>query len=390
MIQGLALIAFAVFCRQEATPLRSFDDALEAHLKEYGIPGGALAVVRDGRLVLAKGYGLADVEAKVPVAPDSLFRIASISKPITAVAVLKLVQDGKLDIDAKAFALLGLRPEKGDPRLGDVTVRHLLQHTGGWDRERSGDPMFMPFRIAEDLGLPTPPDAGAILRYMAPRPLDFDPGTRHAYSNFGYCVLGRILEKVSGESYEDHVRKSVLAPMGITRMRLGRSLLEQRAEGEVRYYPLTGLQARPVFESVKEKEVPWPYGGFCLEAMDAHGGWLASAIDLVRFAASIDTVLDAKTLDLMVARPDRLKPEAAYYGCGWMVRPVGKDGKRNLWHAGSLPGTSTLLVLRHDGLIWAALFNDRTRGEGKIDPALHRAADAVTEWPAGDLFRGFR
>jgi len=141
---------------------------------------------------------------------------------------------------------------------------------------------------------------------------------------------------------------------------------------------------------VKEKEVPWPYGGFCLEAMDAHGGWLASAIDLVRFAASIDTVLDAKTLDLMVARPDGLKPEAVYYGCGWMVRPMGKDGKRNLWHAGSLPGTSTLLVLRHDGLIWAALFNDRTRGEGKIDPALHRAADAVTQWPAGDLFQGFR
>jgi len=88
MIQGLALIGFAVLCRQEATPLRSFDDAFEAHLREYGIPGGALAVVRDGRLILAKGYGLADVEAKVPVAPDSLFRIASISKPITAVAVL--------------------------------------------------------------------------------------------------------------------------------------------------------------------------------------------------------------------------------------------------------------------------------------------------------------
>jgi CubicO group peptidase (beta-lactamase class C family) len=390
MIQALALIGAAVFCRQEATPLRSFDDALEGHLKEYGIPGGALAVVRDGRLVLAKGYGLADTEAKIPVAPDSLFRIASISKPITAVAVLKLVEGGKLDLDAKAFALLGLRREKGDPRLDDVTVRHLLQHTGGWDRERSGDPMFLPFRIAEDLGVPTPPDAGAILRYMAQRPLDFDPGTHYAYSNFGYCVLGRILEKVSGEPYEDYVRKRVLAPMGITRMRLGRSLAEERADGEVRYYSLTEPRSRPVFDRLTQKDVPWPYGGFNLEAMDAHGGWLASAVDLVRFACSIDKVLDTRMQDLMVARPERLKSEAAYYGCGWMVRPVGKDGKRTLWHAGSLPGTSTLLVRRYDGLVWAALFNDRSRGDGKIDPALHRAADAVTEWPAGDLFRGFR
>jgi N-acyl-D-amino-acid deacylase len=225
---------------------------------------------------------------------------------------------------------------------------------------------------------------------MAQRPLDFDPGTHYAYSNFGYCVLGRILEKVSGEPYEDHVRKAVLAPMGITRMRLGRSLPEQRADGEVRYYSLTEPRSRPVFDRLTQKDVPWPYGGFNLEAMDAHGGWLASAVDLVRFASSIDKVLDTKMQDLMVARPDRLKPEAAYYGCGWMVRPVGKDGKRNLWHGGSLPGTSTLLVRRHDGLVWAALFNDRSRGEGKIDPALHRAADAVTEWPAGDLFSGFR
>lgn len=390
MILGFAIYGFGLLCVEQAASLRSFDDAMEAHLKEYKIPGGALAVVRDGRLVYAKGFGLADLEARKPVEADALFRIASISKPITAVAVLRLVQDGKLDLDARAFALLGLKPEKADPRLAEITVRHLLQHTGGWDREKSGDPMFMPFKIAEELRVSIPPDASAIIRYMAQRPLDFDPGTRHAYSNFGYCVLGRILEKLTGESYEEHVRKAILAPMGITRMRLGKSLLEGRAEGEVRYYPLLGSPARPVFESAKEGEVPWPYGGFCLEAMDAHGGWLASAVDLVRFASSLDKVLDAKSLETMVARPDRLKRDAAYYGCGWMVRPVGGDGKRNTWHSGSLPGTSTLLVHRHDGLIWAALFNDRARGEAMIDPALHRAADAVTEWPAGDLFDKFR
>jgi CubicO group peptidase (beta-lactamase class C family) len=386
MIYTLALLLGACAASQEPPPIPSFDDAMEAQLRDYGIPGGALAVAKDGRLVHAKGYGYADVDAKTPVEGASLFRIASISKPITAVAILKLAQDGRLDLDAKAFTLLDIDLEKADPRLVDITIRHLLHHTGGWDREKSGDPMFRPFDIASELGVPLPPDPAAIIRFMIRRPLDADPGTTHVYSNFGYCVLGRVIEKITGERYEDHVRKAILAPMGITAMRLGRTLLEQRAPGEVRYYPENGTLARPVFESLKSKKLPLPYGGFCLEAMDAHGGWLASAPDLVRFATSIDKILDEKSRALMVERPATLPSTPAYYACGWMVRPVGR-GKMNLWHNGSLPGTSTLLVIRNDGLVWAALFNDRSRGEGKIDAALHKAADGVAEWPSGDLFK---
>jgi N-acyl-D-amino-acid deacylase len=384
------ILALLLLLAQDPASIPSFDQAMEDQLRANGIAGGSLAVVQGGRLVHAKGYGMADVDAKTPVSADSLFRIASISKPITAVAVLRLVQDGKLDLDAKAFELLGVTPEKADARLKDITIRQLLQHTGGWDRDKSGDPMFRPFDIAAEAGVASPPGPASIIRFVASRPLDFDPGARSAYSNFGYCVLGRVIEKVGGEPYEDFVKKTVLAPMGITRMKLGKSLLKDRAEGEVRYYPVDGKQARPVFESVKDKEVPWPYGGFYLEAMDAHGGWLASAVDLVRFASHIEKVLDEKTRALMVARPPGLPEAPAYYACGWMVRPVGKDGKMNTWHAGSLPGTATLLVKRHDGLVWAALFNDRSKGEGKIDPALHKAADAVTAWPDVDLFERYR
>lgn len=383
------LLLLAAQAGQDLPPLRSFDEAMERHLREYQIPGGALAVAKDGRLVHARGYGLADVDAKTPVEADSLFRIASLSKPITAVAILKLAQEGRLDLEAKAFTLLDIDLGKADPRLAQITVRQLLEHTGGWDREKSGDPMFRPFDIASELGTELPPRPPDIIRFMAGKPLDFDPGTRHAYSNFGYCVLGRIIEKITGEPYEEHVQKAILAPLGITRMRLGRTLPDQRRAGEVRYYPLTGAPARPVFESIQAKEVPWPYGGFCLESMDSHGGWLASAPDLVRFACSLDKLLDARSRADMVERPKSLEKTPAYYACGWMVRPLGQ-GKRNVWHNGSLPGTSTLLVLRHDGLVWAALFNDRSRGEGKIDPALHQAADAVTEWPSGDLFTRFR
>jgi N-acyl-D-amino-acid deacylase len=386
-----SLLFLLLLATQDDAALKSFDETMEAQLRVQKLTGGSLAVAKDGRLVYAKGFGLGDVVNKAPVEPASLFRIASLSKSITAVAILKLVQDGKLDLEAKAFALLDLKPvdeSKVDPRLKDVTVLHLLQHTGGWNPQKS-DPMFMSAAISAELGVPSPPTSLNIIRYMMGRPLDFEPGTRFAYSNFGYCVLGRIIEQRSGESYENYVKKSVLAPMGITRMTLGRSLRENREKDEVTYYPGAAKPGKPVFESIKEEKVPAPYGTFCLEAMDAHGGWLASAVDLVRFASSLDKVLNEKSLATMVARPANAGTAPYFYGCGWMVRPVGADGKLNTWHTGALPGTSTLLVRRHDGLVWAALFNERLKNES-LDPALHKAADAVTEWPKGDLFEKFK
>src|SRR5262249_47258532 len=140
-----------------------------------------------------------------------------------------------------AFRLLNLKPHlaagaKMDPRLRTVTVRQLLQHTGGWDRGVSYDPMFIHSRIAEAMGLPSPVRAEAIVRYMMGQPLDFDPGTRYAYSNFGYCVLGRLIEQITGQTYEEYVRARVLRPMGITRMRIGKTRLKDQFPDEAHYY----------------------------------------------------------------------------------------------------------------------------------------------------------
>jgi CubicO group peptidase (beta-lactamase class C family) len=391
MMTGLLFLSLLL--PQDDPALKSFDETMETQLRVQKLTGASLAVAKDGRLVYAKGFGLGDVVNKAQVEPISLFRIASLSKPITAAAVLKLVQDGKLDLDAKAFALLNLKPAsedaRVDPRLADITVRHLLQHSGGWNRDKSGDPMFKSTLIASQLGVPSPPNANNIIRYMLAQPLDVDPGARMAYSNFGYCVLGRIIEQLTGESYENYVKKAVFAPMGITRMTLGRSLRENREKDEVTYYPGAAKPVKPVFENLQVNDVPAPYGGFCLEAMDSHGGWLASALDLVRFASSLDKVLNEKSLAAMIARPANAGTAPVYYGCGWMIRPVGTEGKMNTWHTGSLPGTTTLLVRRHDGLVWAVLFNDRLKDD-RIDPALHKAADAVTEWPKGNLFEKYR
>ncbi len=380
--------------------LASFDRAIPALMKKWGIPGGAVAVVRDGRLVLARGYGYADLEAKAPVQPDALFRIASVSKPVTAAAVLKLVEEGRLDLNARAFEFRAdLEPPPGatvDPRIRQVTVRQLLHHAGGWDRDRSFDPMFRPGIAAQAVGAPAPASAETVMRYMLGQPLDFQPGERYAYSNFGYAVLGRVVEAVTGESYEAYVKRAILAPAGITRMQVGRSLPAGRAEGEVRYYD--GASAPSVFPG--GGTVPMPYGGFYLEAMDAHGGWIASAVDLLRFATAVDglptrpDVLGPDAVRAMVAAPPApLWLNSSYhYGMGWLVRPA----EGNWWHDGSLPGTTALLVRTGGGLAWAALFNSRsTPAPGaslaaELDAALWQAVGEASSWPAHDLFGQYR
>ena len=400
---GGALITQAA----EPPSLPSFDHEMENFIAARGMPGGALAVVKDDRLVHARGYGWADRQKQQRVEPTSLFRIASISKPITAVAVLNLVEQGRLNLDDRAFDLIphkALPGAKSDPRVRAITIRQCLQHTAGWDRDQSFDPMFRPKLIAEATKEAAPASANAVIRYMLGQPLDFDPGTRYAYSNFGYCVLGRIIERLTEKSYEQWVKDTALSPAGIKAMRLGRTLETGRAASEVRYYMPESETAESVFPD-KPGKVSSPYGGFNLEAMDAHGGWLASAVDLARFAGALRSRVKCPLLKpttwqelhapppTTVARSGEGPLKGTYYCCGFMSRPMDSAaGRVNYWHSGSLPGTHTLLVRRWDGLSWAALFNQRSKErklDGEIDSALHRAADAVKEWPREDLFARF-
>jgi CubicO group peptidase (beta-lactamase class C family) len=383
---------------QPAPRLAAFDELVEGLLKKYDLPGAALAVVKDGRLVLARGYGVADKVHRESVQPDSLFRIASLSKPFTSAAILTLVERGKLRLDDRAFALLGLG-EPSDPRLKTITIRELLLHAGGWDRDTSFDPMFISYAAAKAVGARPPATCETIIRYMLTKPLQVDPGSAYHYSNFGYCVLGRVVEKVSGESYEAFVKSAVLAPIGITRMRIGHTLPEEQAPGEVQYFDVAGAPlVRPVFPR-QRGPVPRPYGGWYLEAMDSHGGWIASAIDLVRFIVHLDGTLKPQplrpaTVAEMIARPDRklIADPETWYGFGWQVRQVGRDA--NWWHTGSLDGTATIMVRTSQGMDWALLFNGNSAASGKLfnemDDGLWKAAGTVKQWPPRDLFGQYR
>jgi CubicO group peptidase (beta-lactamase class C family) len=323
------------------------------------------------------------------------------------------VEKGRLKLDDRVLPILKLKPHlvrgaRIDPRWYDIRVRHCLQHTGGWNRDKTFDPMSA--ATAEDVArafktrLPIHPRQ--IIRYMMGKRLDFTPGTAYVYSNFGYCVLGRIIEAISGKPYHEYVAREILAPLHIHRMRLGKSLLRNRAPGEVKYYDGRRRTGRSVSPPTVGKQVPLPYGVECIETMDANGGWIASAVDLVRFAVALDDpkkcpILSAAGIRAMLSpppgavghRPDGT-PKPAYYACGWDVRPGRRADTYTKWHGGGLAGTSTLLVCRDDGINWAVLFNGATGKNGKdfadlIDPLLHRPADQIKNWPEVDLFTKF-
>ncbi len=416
---GLCSCSFAASAKAQANAiaepkLAPYDELMTNFMRQYKPPGASLAVAYHGRLVYARGFGHADVERLEPVRPSSLFRIASLSKQFTSAAVMHLIEKGRLKFDDKVFRILNFEPylEPGanvDPRLYEIEVQHCLRHTGGWDRDKSFDPMGAETAeaVAKALKVPLPIIPKQIIRYTMGKPLDFTPGTAYAYSNFGYCVLGRVIQAIAKVPYHEYVAKNILTPVGIRRMQLGKNLLKDRAPDEVKYYDSGKRTGRAISGPNIGKPAPLPYGVECIETMDANGGWIASAVDLLRFAVSLDDpnkcrILNATTIETMLSAPPgpvghgpKGKPKESYYGCGWQVRPVGgKTAKCTKWHTGGLAGSSTLLVCRDDGIDWAVLFNSDATKDGKafadlIDPLLHKPADEIKNWPEVDLFPKF-
>ncbi|MFI6326461.1 serine hydrolase domain-containing protein [Nonomuraea sp. NPDC050556] len=369
--------------------LASFDTAMKTFVTERSISAAQLAVARNGKILAARGYGSYSRNggSRAQVQPTSLFRIASLSKNITAAAVMRLVQDGKLSLTARLPQLLGLSTA-ADARLGEVTVLRLLQHLGGWDRDVSKDPLWLDHTIAATLDIPLPIEHADIVKYRTERPLDFDPGSRYAYSNYGYMLLGRIIEKVSGQSYESYVRTKLLTPAGISRMRLGRSLSNERPITEVDY---ASKYTNKTVMDTSGTVVPYQWGGFNMPNQDANGGWLASAVDLVKWGFVFNgpgAVLNAASLSAIFAKPETgMQTGSWWYGGGWQVRTSGSG--INTWHNGSMPGTFSFMARLSSGISYVAIFNRREE-EGSpdfdgIDPILGKAAGAVTTWPTTDL-----
>lgn len=387
----------------ETPELFPLDKLMAEFVETHKIPGASLAVSRNSQLVYARGFGFADRDRLEPVQPSSLFRIASISKTITATAIVQRIAKRQLSPQSKIVDLLSL-DNFADPRWNAITLDHLLHHTGGWDKDASFDPLFYAPRIAQHLKVDLPIENSHVLEYMLARPLDFDPGSRFTYANFGYLLLGLVLEKQSGEPYEKYVQNNVFKPLGITNARSGRTSDDLRAANEVRYYDQQSRKSRSQAEPSR-MEVDWPYGQYLMEIKAASGGWIASAVDLVRFASDFDQprrsrLLPERAIQWMFSPPEGAagfdapgKPKTAYYSAGWRVRRIDNN-RVNTFHTGLLTGTSSLLVRRHDGLNWAVLFNTDATQDGRypidlLDSQIHQTVNSIQRWPRRDLFRQY-
>lgn len=345
--------------------LAAYDQAMDLFMSERSITAGELAVMKNGVIVLEHGYGWKDKAQTIRLNYNALFRWASIIKPVTAAAVKNLAVQGLLGLSDKVFCIPASAPPchlaitpfgAPDSRLKDVTIQHLLNHTGGWDRALSGDPMFRSIQIAAALGVPSPPSQIDTVRYMMGRPLDHPPGATYAYSNFGYLLLGLIIEQVTGQDYTAYIHETIFGPAGVAESEvvLGRTLPQDRNPREPWYACPGCSSARNVFTPAVS--VPYPDGGWYLEAMEAHAGMIGSARAMATFLQ-------------------------AYWIGG---EPRSGDGQ-NWWFYGKLDGTFTLAYQRADGVNLVALFNQRNDSSGlnydTIKTVLDTATDSITKWP---------
>ncbi len=365
-------------------------EAIQQFMAARNIPGGAFAIVDKDRLLFQQPIGFADRDSKEPVTTKSLFRIASLSKPITAMGILKLVEQSKLKLDDLFLDLVQTEQSDAlnsiiDPRIHKVSIRHLLHHTAGWDRNATFDPMFATRSIAKELGVRSPATIENIIEFMLKRSLDFEPGSRYCYSNFGYCLLGRVIASVAKEPYASFIQREILAPCGAKSMRLAKTRLEDRNGNEVRYYDSDDTLTVSVFDNDLSK-VEWPYGGFSIEAMDAHGGWLASIEDIANLAialqdASACPIFSESTYSMMFEPPPAPMPQnpTNYYGLGWDVRRHEGIATLTFDHDGSLPGTYCCFFHRWDGITWLALFNKRSGIEQLPDQDLERIVNTTID-----------
>jgi CubicO group peptidase (beta-lactamase class C family) len=359
--------------------MTSCDNLVNNFILTHNIPGASIAIAKNGKLVYHRAFGKADIAGNTNTRPDHLFRIASISKPITSIAIMNMLEQNQLSLSDKVFGPDGILENHAiisnatisDARIYDITVQHLLEHSAGWDRGVncfpnptspypyyfSGcDPIVAPLHVTESNQTQNPATDEDMIVYLLEKGLDFAPNTRYAYSNIGYLVLGKIVEALSGQSYENYVKESILNQLGICDMHLGKNLIADKQEREVEYIG-NGYNTLSCYNT--GIYVPWEYGGFSIEAMGAHGGWIATTRDLVSLLLAVDG---------FNTKPDILKPSTiatmttpsinnSFYAKGWSVNTAN-----NWWHSGSLDGTASFFARTSGQYTWAILLNKRVIG----------------------------
>ncbi len=385
--------------------LAAYDAAIRSVMQKWAIPGASVAITDQGRLVYARGFGFADRERGLLVQPASVFRMASISKTLTGMTILRLIQEGRFALDSRALDLIpNITPIPGiavDPRTRQITVQQLLQHTGGWAKEIPDDASLQFTSAARALNVDRStitPDHMA--RFAISQGLDFAPGTRYYYSQTGYLLLGRIIERITGKKYEDAVKEKLLTPAGAAAsFKIGKSLFAQKEPDEVRYYNFPGASLGTSAPVVPGTAIPFDrqYGNYWVEQAEAYGGWIGNAIDVMKYINALEgrrgpALLSPASLASIGQRPVITGPGGTPIGLTWRLTALA-GGQFHWWHSGGAVGTRNLLARRQNNRDWVVLMNMRPQDEDPIITDLFNAfSDAETRsptWPSHDLFSDF-
>jgi CubicO group peptidase (beta-lactamase class C family) len=318
-----------------------------------GIPGLSLAIAHEGALAFANGYGFADMENFVAAKADTVYRLASVSKAMTAVLTLQLAEAGSLELDDPIGPHCPAFPEKRWP----VTSRQLLGHHGGIRHYRDGEvPMTRRYTTLEES-----------LALFKDDPLEHEPGTRYLYTTYGYSLLGCVIEGVTERPFFEVLKESVLTPAGMTRTQPDdvRALIPNRTQGYVR-------DARGALLNAELADMSYKVPG---------GGLAGTAPDVARFGLALvsGVLLNAETLDAMLTPVAVYEEDSEGYGLGMSVGE--RNGRSEAWHTGGQEGASSALYFRPaDGPVVAVLANQQGVELALLDLARH-VADLVVADP---------
>ena len=331
-----------------AAAVAALDQLITAEQAKAHVPGLGVAIAWKNELVYSKGFGFADLESQLAASPRTAFRTASVAKPLTATGVMRLVEDGRLDLDAPIQKYCPAFPEKPWP----VTARLLLGHQAGIRHykkpgESAGTTHY--FTISDSLAL------------FKNDPLEFEPGTKYFYSTYGFSVLGCAIEGASGQPYEVFMRERVFTPAGMTRTRVDRlwEIIPERARG---YQLLTEDVLKTLPKAVQLFAKPGEiYNGTLHDtSMKVPGGGLVStAEDLTRFGIAFQTgrLVATKTVEQMWTEGKTKDGTPTGYGFGWGTT-APQDGIRRFTHSGNQVGAASVMhVLPEVGLTYAIMTN---------------------------------
>lgn len=322
---------------------------LEQFVNKWDLVGATFCFAHKGKIVYARGFGMANKEEGAGMQPYHVMRIASVSKLITAAAVMRLVEEGKLNLDNRVFGHNGILNDAKflnykDKRVEEITVHNLLNHSGGWT-PRWGDHMFIKEVIAKELGKDLPLGVDDYIVFALSKRLHFVPGSHSSYSNIGFVILQRVIEKVSGTDYETFVKENIFDPLRIYDARLANNWDSLRYSDEARYYEVPEAERVIAYDGSKQGVLK-ARGGNDVHALGAAGGWVISPISLTRFVMAVDGYSDFP--DILSRHSIETMKETfngKFQPLGW--RWVKDDG--TLWRSGSMAGTSALVVSRPDG-----------------------------------------